>query len=377
MPIAAEAIDDIIDLGRELRDDSSNKKSIKNINHSGSFRAGDIFSKHKLEEDFKPLFKNESLNKCLFVKTITDRSEVFYIRKNIVATKIILPYSNDVNEENANLYLIIGEKNFNAKLQRAFNASMTSDIKESDFLVLSILDSMPTFDPFLLKDKFEISKINIDHRYTSVSEEEFLLIKTKIIKDFEIIVQNTLDLSGEESESKNKKIYESADKLFQSFWFLEDLEVLHPLVRALGVPSDDVKNYFYSWKGLLFYYYGHSTSFDDLLLDFDRIMSFCMSDGLSDSFEIKEFLRKILKEKKSLENFFSFYESAFRDAFINKVDTKNFLKLLSNANDLFWAIGAIIGRIDIAYSYIERSKPLSLRPISPDDLRSFFRSHYK
>lgn len=367
----------MVDLGAEYKRKSAKPKRRQRASNAGMFRAGQVFRARENVDEFRPLFASHNLNRCNFQKAVSSRFEADQIPGNTVSTKIILPYDAHSVSSGNGMFMYIGEKNFLSKIERAFNSSMSLVDQEKDFKILEIIDSMPTFDPFLLKDKFETEKLELDPHYAEVTQDDFMTVKSQIMKDFERIVATTLgaELGLEVDGANNLNISSAAEKLFQALWNLDNLDTLRPLARALGVDDSDAKEYFYSWKGLLFYVHGHSKSFQNLEAELTLIGRYCLSDGRGDVDVINESIKKILKEKKTLDRFFYVYNDAFECAFVRKVETGTFLEILKNARSLFWTIGSIIGRLDIFLSYFQGAKSISRSQITPEDMRSFLRNN--
>lgn len=367
----------MVDLGSEYKRKSAKPQRRQRASHAGMFRAGHVFRAHEHNDEFRPLFVSRNLNRCYFQKVVSSRYEGNEIPENTVSTKIILPYEVQHTSRGNGMFMYIGEKNFSSKIERAFNSSMSLVDQEKDFKILEIIDSMPTFDPFLLKDKFETEKFELDPHYAEVTHDDFMFVKSQIMKDFERIVVTTLgpELGLEVDGANNLIISGAAEKLFQALWNLDNLDTLRPLARALGVDDSDAKEYFYSWKGLLFYVHGHSKSYSNLEDELTFIGRYCLSDGRGDVDVINESIKKILKEKMTLDRFFYVYHDAFECAFVRKVETGTFLEILKNARSLFWTIGTIIGRLDIFISYFQGAKSISRSQITPEDMRSFLRNN--
>ena len=191
---------DILDLLVEAGD--GYKRRIKVVYHqdrassAGIFRSGDVFKRNHESPGFLPLFKSMNLNKCNFQKVATVQIDSKSAPSNSVATKIMLPFGLLGEGSGNSLFMYYGEDNFLEKIERAFNSSMPQSDKDHDLDVLGVLNRMPTFDPFLLRDIFETENIDADTAYTEVSDEDFNFVRSGIIGDFNVIVTKTLEQIG-------------------------------------------------------------------------------------------------------------------------------------------------------------------------------------
>jgi hypothetical protein len=368
-------INDLVNQGNNIK-----KQSVKNNNNKTSsasiFLSGDAYTRHVNSDGFTPLFVSKNLNQCNFQKTVKNRHDILEDSKNNIITKILLPYSLLGTPSQQNMFMYIGEKNFFEKIERAFNSSMSVDHKNKDSQILSLLDSMPTFDAFLLKDKFETEKIHLDDRYVEITEEDYKIIKSKIMSDFEEIVKKTLgqdSFSMKDAETRSYTVSFAADKLFKALWNLDDMEVLVPLANAMGIKEDESKDYFYAWKGLIFYVMGHSSSFENIETDLNAAGKLALSDGRGDRDSVKQHIKILLKDKETLNRFLNTYKTAFHQTFVADGDSTMFLHILKNASSLFWTIGTIIGKLDVFISYFSSHQNKSSPPISAEDIREYLR----
>ena len=362
-----DVVDELTKMGEKLQSGFVRLPPASKELGAGTFNAAAVFNANLKNDGFVPLFRSQNLNQCVFRKAITRDTDAPHIEPNKVATKICLPYSQNSYGKD-HLFIYYGEENFQEKFERAFNVSMSEQDRKVDHTVLDILDSIPTFDPFLMRDRFEIEDYNIDDNYLKVSDADFTKIKNNIMGDFEKIVRVTM----QDDENQDPKIFnKAASKLFKALWDLDDMDVLRPLSKALGVSEKNQKEYFYSWKGILFYVYRYRDEFTSLEDDLVGVKRIAMSDGLGNSGQISYQLKSILGEKATLNKFLENYQSAFDAAFVERSQTENFLRILNNARPIFWTIGTVIGRLDLYTTYFRRALSNHLSGRVARDMREF------
>lgn len=159
-----DEVDRLVQLGTQLQRGARKVCFGRKRHGAGTLDAAIIFHENINQEGFLPLFRSKNLNRCVFQKVVTRSTDASQISPNRVATKVCLPYSQK-GDGLAYLYFYYGDKNFQAKLERALNESMEDSDKTFDLKILSVLDSVPTFDPFILKERFEMENCKIDQRY--------------------------------------------------------------------------------------------------------------------------------------------------------------------------------------------------------------------
>lgn len=105
-------------------------------------------------EDFqkRPFFDNAKLNRSIILKHALRRNERdIFNGQRLSATKVLFP----VAESDLSMggeYLFVGEQDFAKKLGTKIGVREVSQI-ESDLSVLSIVDVLPSFDPFLMRER--------------------------------------------------------------------------------------------------------------------------------------------------------------------------------------------------------------------------------
>lgn len=185
---------------------------------------------------------------------------------------------------------------------------------------------------------------------------------------FEKIVR----LSTEFDKNVKKQMYSNAaSKLFEALWNLDDMDLLRPLAMALNVSDKNSREYFYSWKGLLFYVYNYNEAFRFLKDAIIHVKQIALSDGFEDRQKLTIQLRAIIREKTTLKNFLDTYYFAFESAFITRSNAKPFLRILNDARFIFWSLGTLIGQLDLYTTYFAEMIGKTPSGQSAKDVREF------
>ena len=67
------------------------------------------------------------------------------------------------------------------------------------------------------------------------------------MSEFRTIVASTLRTNNNVNET------ETAERLMNALWNLNDMEMLTPLIAAMKMEEEEAPKHFYAWKGLLYY----------------------------------------------------------------------------------------------------------------------------
>ena len=147
-----------------------------NLFRNGSshiFNCRDLSHKIAMEGGNTLLFKTPTLNRAVFLKLPLEARQSAASREGIgrFETKIYLPFEDGL--EKGGQSINFSASNFQEVIRalRPSNQSEDQESMERDQLVLHLLESLPSMDPFLLKEKFRQSELDVDERYFTLTDE--------------------------------------------------------------------------------------------------------------------------------------------------------------------------------------------------------------
>jgi hypothetical protein len=216
-------------------------------------------------------------------------------------------------------------------------------------MILEIFDSLPTVDPFLVRDRLEIEDISVNPMYLAISENEWQAIQRHIIQRFRTIIDfafadEGLDRGGEKLRTLVRKL-----------WVARDVEGLDPIVSALQLPRQDAAAILYAWKGILYYDYkvAHMRS------DFDGFAQWLNQDAVPSDAPAAEQQRliKALREDTAkafrgtwsgIHQILGDYNKSYDELFVHRRSPAPFINFMRRAHKHFWVLGTHIARADHA-----------------------------
>lgn len=346
-----ELLDRMVARGRSLRISKSGAQKQPRINT----RVFNCFRMTKQAtqqgKPFRPLFYTDTMNLCIISKEVVPSHMKNVLRPHQLATKVHFPYSDEYVVQDKNRVggksVYVGEANFERKLDDHFLGSQPEEVREHDLNILKMFGSLPSLDPFLIRDKFEINDLEIDEMYLQIPIEEWQTIKNSIISKFRPLAR----IAFQGASSTDDQLEVVTLRLVEKMWEAVDVETLKPLTMALRIETDDAGALYYAWKGIVYYDYKISNMQADLLklmtaLDkFSKDRSTRIYNG-SVTTDWKVPMARIQAHREDLNSVMSRYHKVYDDFFVKGENPTEFRQFFGIAEDLFWFLGSTISILD-------------------------------
>ena len=114
---------------------------------------------------------------------------------------------------------------------------------------MSVLDRLPSLDPFLMKDAFRRESVVINDSYFEVTQEAWNEIEAFMLQQFEPLVKAAFP----DAMASDEK----ARSLMDTIWEARDIEALKPVIEGVRLASYKALDIFSSWRGIVYYSYHH------------------------------------------------------------------------------------------------------------------------
>jgi hypothetical protein len=272
------------------------------------------------------------------------------MRPHQLATKVHFPYSDEYVPQAMGRVggksVYVGEANFERKLDDHFLGSQPEEVRDHDIEILRMFDTLPSLDPFLIRDKFEISDHDIDEVYLQIPLEEWQDIKNSIISKFRPLARIAFSGAGKEEDLEIHTL-----RLVEKMWEAVDIELLKPLTMALRIETMDAGALYYAWKGIVYYDYKISNMQPDMVkmmeflirLNKDRSMRI-YNGSVTTDWTVP--LTRIKEHRSDLNAVMSRYHKVYDDFFVKGENPTEFRQFFAIAEDLFWFLGGTISILD-------------------------------
>lgn len=296
----------------------------------------------------KPLFRSKALNSAIIVKhNIRSNEKDYFSEKRTLATKVLLPFNtSDLLMGGASFF--VNEKNFEQTVQSVGNYTDQS-LLQGDIERLRLLDSLPSFDPFLLREHLARNGCKPDACYFVLSNSDQLRMAEYSAGEVRKLTVLATGGSGSGRDA-------STEKMVKALLSNDVSELLEPFRAVLQLNQSQFSEGVFSWRGFLYYKWGLQNIWPQLI-DVLRGIRSVVPIGKSTSDEkafFEQIKRTIIKGSKSsnddVQKIIAIYDSAYSEL-INNKNPKEFRDFLLSAPALFCEIGEKMGAMSHIASF--------------------------
>ncbi|MBI1777617.1 MAG: hypothetical protein HYR63_19940 [Proteobacteria bacterium] len=322
-------------------------------------------------------FQTKDLNHSYIIKEARDAREQDSVGAGIPApltTRIYFPF--DANRPQAggqSISLSVDTVQLLRELKE--HVGLVDDLKNSatanDLKMLNALKSLPSLDPFLLKDKLIRDDLKVNERYLYIDDDEWEKIKSYVNSKFTELANFVYEREADKSKPA---------KLMEALWDMKDKKALENLGGALGLPPGESAELFYSWKGVI--YYEHSfellkaniTQFSDWIVNGSIPTGPISKTDREACDKMRNQLKACLRQSLSFTlNFMKKYNLAYDNLFKLKKTAEGFVGFLKNAPNHFNVVGTNISTVNHCMSIWDRSTGIYRgRRVPTEDLLNLF-----
>jgi hypothetical protein len=199
-------------------------------------------------EDYKtkPLFRNPRLNRALILKHVLRPHErELFTRPATTATKVILPYAAQQLELGGTSFMV-GEIRFERLLRDAVGSYANEADLLADAELLRVMAALPSFDPFLLRERLRHLGVDPARAYFDIAEADIARMRAFVGREIAQLVKLAFAVGGSDGGGLSQRL---ADKLMTD----ETAKTLDPLRETLKLSGEEYIEGVFAWKGFLYY----------------------------------------------------------------------------------------------------------------------------
>lgn len=194
----------------------------------------------------KPLFRNKRLNTSIILKhAVRPHEKALFARAPVTATKIILPFAlSDLRIGGASIF--VGQIDFAKAIVAAIRADDAPADVDADLSLLAAIDTLPSFDPFLMRERLRQNGFEAARCYFDVSEADVSRMREYVRTEILRLVELAFAGAGGGGRDLSGRL---ADKLMTD----ETAQSLEPLRAVLRLSGAEYREGIFAWKGFLYY----------------------------------------------------------------------------------------------------------------------------
>ncbi|HVY84846.1 MAG TPA: hypothetical protein VG943_06920 [Caulobacterales bacterium] len=295
----------------------------------------------------RPLFRSKRLNRSILLKhTLRDHERENVRSRGSTATKIVLPF--DTTELQLGGYsFFVSDREIEKNLRNALGAETSEDDFRADLDVLNVIDGLPSFDPFLLRERLKRHGYEPARCYFDLSQADAERMRTFVENEISKLVNLAFAGGAGNIGAMSRRM---AEKLMTD----ETAQSLDPLRQTLQLTGNEYREGVFAWKGFLYYSWSVS-EFAPALPELSRqILAVRILRASSEErAEIDEIRRKIVRclgvASGKVRDGVQRYKTAYDELAAGKPTA--FRDFLLKAPALFLSVGDAISIIKHVDSY--------------------------
>jgi hypothetical protein len=317
----------------------------------------------------RPFFHSSVLNRSIIVKHRLRRDErdLFNAPRRLT-TKVILPLDPGDLRIGGQAFFV-GQIDYGRQLQHMTGLS-AADGRRDDQL-LQLLDTLPSLDPFLIRERLREAGYLPARCYFDLSEADARRMYGFLRQELEPLIAASFTGAPEALDKKTAKL---ASKILTN----ANDEELEPLRVVLGMSQAEFAEGVFCWKGYVYYKWRMSELLPLVRPVAQRIASIRTFDTATKDGEVyiassRRILRRAIVEAcRSTQGALKVYDDAFTDL-TRKGQPKAFREFLMRSPEMFQALGERLGVLEHIVTFWRYRFPDGEPPaIRVEELRDIF-----
>ena len=320
------------------------------------------------EHGEKPMFRSNIVNSAFILKHRM-RSDETYLFNSVrsVATKLIIPFDlNDLRAGGRSIF--IEQRGFEESLRQAGNYNSENLIR--DLSVLRLMNTIPSLDPFLLREHLRNNEFDVAACYFEISAGDQQRMHDFTSGELSRLIQLASGGSGGNDASTNR--------LVSALLSSQVDEKLEPLRMTLGLTGNDFREGVFSWRGFLYYKWSMNQFWPDVMKVLREIKEIRPHGPVSPDQSAfltsakRSIIEMVRDNGKHVTKVLEIYDSSFHELVANQAP-KTFRDFLLSAPYMFLELGEKMGAISHIVSFWRYRFPPGTAPhIDAEELSIIF-----
>lgn len=342
-------------------------------NSASTARVLNLLATHRrfpedLELNRNPFFRNRLLNRSIILKhRLRPYEYVNFGTPRPTVTKILLPIDGTDLRSGAHSFFV-GQNGFESLLENTFGEDLKTGSRDRQ--VLDLIDTLPSLDPFLLREHLRANDIEPARAYFAISDADVQRM-VEFVRE-EILALVVL------STGQRRGAHASAARLVDKLLSNTPDQVFEPLRDTLGLNDQQYQDGVFSWRGFLYYkwvFTDMSSALTDVLDDITKIQGRGPKNMETTAYMSGAKMRiqaKLLQAHANVRTLLNVYNEAY-SGLTTENNPNGFRNFLLSAPAMFMQLGEQLGAIQHVISFwsyrMPKGKP---RIISHEELADLF-----
>lgn len=201
---------------------------------------------------FQPFFMSQALNFAIIAKHVVDQATIADLQPYQLGTRLLIPcdvqstvVSRGAGRRIAGLSFYIRQRNYQTILDHHFFMGLTPPQQAHDMALLDLLASIPSFDPFIVRDRLVTEGRSANPDYLGLDERAWSSVRNVIFSGLLPVLTHVFKGAA----APRRQIAQAAEHLLGGM----GVEGLEPLCTALEIDDARGPAILYAWKGILYY----------------------------------------------------------------------------------------------------------------------------
>jgi hypothetical protein len=314
----------------------------------------------------KPMFRSPIINTAFILKHRM-RSDETYLFNSVrsVATKLIVPFDlNDLRAGGRSIF--IEQRGFEDSLRQVGNYNSENLVR--DLAVLRLMNTIPSLDPFLLREHLRNNDITVAPCYFEISASDQHRMHEFTASELSRLVQLA---SGSSTDG-------STNPLVSALLSSQVDEKLEPLRMTLGLTGNDFREGVFSWRGFLYYKWSMNQFWPDVMKVLREVKEIRPHGAVSPEQSAfltsakRSIIEMVRDNGQHVDKVLQVYDQSFHELVANQAP-KTFRDFLLGAPYMFLELGEKMGAISHIVSFWRYRFPPDLpKNIDAEELSIIF-----
>ncbi len=310
----------------------------------------------------RPLFFNPKLNRCLIIKHRLRRNEYDRFQDGrSSALKIVIPIDGR-DLKNGGMYIFVDQINYESAMREVFG--ITPD--QTDWTVLSVLEKLPSLDPFLMRE--QLARLGV-----SPAECYFVLSNSDLHGMLEFVKAEIRPLVQLSMASDGVANLGSVERMATKILSNTPDDHIESLGRTLRLSREQYHEGIFCWKGFLYYKWSLNQMIDELA-SVSKMIGNLKPDGPADVMALdyidrsRKFIRaEIARTFNEVRETLKVYDTAYGSLTLDG-NPMAFRTFLLEAPSMFQSLGEQIGALQHVISFSRYRFSSQAAPLGSDEL---------